>query len=206
MTADAQSWVLALLVAYLIGSVPFGLLLSHAVGAGDIRKVGSGNIGATNVLRSGRKGLALVTLLLDIAKGIAGIYAAWRLGAKSTDIAHYAMLAAILGHCFPVWLQFKGGKGVATAIGVIIGYYHLVLAVPFYMLLLPLFGVWVLVFAISRFVSLASIVAASSLPLITLYLSGQWQVETAIAVLIIALHRANIQRLMRGEEMGFGKK
>ena len=113
-----MDWLFALLGGYLLGSVPFGLVLALAAGKGDIRSIGSGNIGATNVLRTGSKGLAAATLLLDGAKGFFAVWLAWR---YLPDAAPLAALGAVLGHCFPVWLKFKGGKGVATTLGVCLG-------------------------------------------------------------------------------------
>src|SRR5580765_7794049 len=114
MVGDGMNWLVALFGGYLLGSVPFGLLLTLASGKGDIRSIGSGNIGATNVLRTGSKGLAAATLLLDGAKGFLAVWLAWR---YLPEAAGLAALGAVLGHCFPVWLRFRGGKGVATTFG-----------------------------------------------------------------------------------------
>lgn len=198
--------ILALLLAYLIGSIPFGLLITRWAGLGDIRSFGSGNIGATNVLRKGGKKLGALTLALDIGKGVAAVLAAYAL----TDgiitayfTAYYAMLAALIGHCFPVWLKFKGGKGVATAIGVIVAYHHIIASTPFYLVILPLACVWIGTLLLTRYVSLASIVAAISLPFITMYGSQTGAVEILIALLVLFKHRDNIRRLRRGEEHRF---
>ena len=185
----------AALLGYLIGSIPFGLLLTRAAGMGDVRKIGSGNIGATNVLRTGNKGLAAGTLLLDLLKGLAPVLIAERLGGEA---AAFAAGAAVLGHCFPVWLGFKGGKGVATNAGVAFGLaWPVGLAYAF---------VWLSVLAIFRISSLAgmaAVVAAAA----TAPLFGYPQffpVLAAIALLIIYLHRANIARLAKGEEPRVG--
>jgi len=187
------------LIAYLIGSIPFGLILTRLGGAGDVRRIGSGNIGATNVLRTGRKGLALATLLLDTLKGALPAWLAYRhLG---PDMAVVAGLGAVLGHCFPVWLRFQGGKGVATALGVVLALMPLAAA------LVAL--VFVAVVAISRYVSLASLLAALAAPAIA-YWQGQVQLSQlflALALLIIAKHGGNIRRLLAGQEskVSFGK-
>ena len=186
----------AALLGYLIGSIPFGLLLTRAAGMGDVRKIGSGNIGATNVLRTGNKGLAAGTLLLDLLKGLAPVLIAECLGGEVA--AAFAAGAAVLGHCFPVWLGFKGGKGVATNAGVAFGLaWPVGLAYAF---------VWLSVLAIFRISSLAgmaAVVAAAA----TAPLFGYPQffpVLAAIALLIIYLHRANIARLAKGEEPRVG--
>src|ERR1700712_3338347 len=118
-----MEWVLSLLLGYALGSIPFGLILTRLTGAGDLRTIGSGNIGATNVLRTGRKGLAAATLLLDMAKGFLAVALAWHLwpGVAAPPPASLAALGAVLGHCFPIWLGFRGGKGVATMMGVALG-------------------------------------------------------------------------------------
>ncbi|WP_422357828.1 glycerol-3-phosphate 1-O-acyltransferase PlsY [Qipengyuania flava] len=186
----------AALLGYLIGSIPFGLLLTRAAGMGDVRKIGSGNIGATNVLRTGNKGLAAGTLLLDLLKGLAPVLIAARLGGEVA--AAFAAGAAVLGHCFPVWLGFKGGKGVATNAGVAFGLaWPVGLAYAF---------VWLSVLAIFRISSLAGmaavVAAAAAAPLFGY--PQFFPVLTAIALLIIYLHRANIARLAKGEEPRVG--
>ncbi len=185
-------FLIALVLGYLVGSIPFGLLIARASGAGDIRKIGSGNIGATNVLRTGRKGLALATLTADIAKGWLPTFAAWHwLG---PDIAVVTGLGTVLGHCFPIWLRFRGGKGVATATGVILALTPLVLPIA---LVLFVLIVWA-----TRYVSLGSCVAAISAP-IAAWLLGHVQAAelyVLLALLIVVLHRANIARLLKGEE------
>lgn len=186
----------AALLGYLIGSIPFGLLLTKAAGMGDVRTIGSGNIGATNVLRTGNKGLAVATLVLDLAKGLAPVVIAGQLWG---DIAMaFAAGAAVLGHCFPVWLGFKGGKGVATNAGVSFGLaWPIGLAYAF---------VWLSVLAIFRVSSLAGmaavVAAAAAAPLFGY--PQFFPVLAAIAVVIIYLHRANITRLMKGDEPKVG--
>jgi len=186
----------AAMLGYLIGSIPFGLLLTRAAGMGDVRKIGSGNIGATNVLRTGNKGLAAGTLLLDLLKGLAPVLIAERLGGEVA--AAFAAGAAVLGHCFPVWLGFKGGKGVATNAGVAFGLaWPVGLAYAF---------VWLSVLAIFRISSLAGmaavVAAAAAAPLFGY--PQFFPVLAAIALLIIYLHRANIARLAKGEEPRVG--
>ncbi|MEC7421714.1 MAG: glycerol-3-phosphate 1-O-acyltransferase PlsY [Pseudomonadota bacterium] len=186
----------AALLGYLIGSIPFGLLLTRAAGMGDVRKIGSGNIGATNVLRTGNKGLAAGTLLLDLLKGLAPVLIAERLGGEVA--AAFAAGAAVLGHCFPVWLGFKGGKGVATNAGVAFGLaWPVGLAYAF---------VWLSVLAIFRISSLAGmaavVAAAAAAP--RFGYPKFFPVLAAIALLIIYLHRANIARLAKGEEPRVG--
>ena len=192
----------AVLLGYFVGSIPFGLLLTRAAGMGDVRKIGSGNIGATNVLRTGNKGLAAGTLLLDLLKGLAPVIAAGMIWAGEVgDVAKaFAAGGAVLGHCFPVWLKFKGGKGVATNAGVAFG-----LAWP---IGLAYAGVWIAILAIFRISSLAGmsavVAAAAAAPLFGF--PQFFPVLAAIAALIIYLHRANIGRLMRGEEPKVGGK
>ena len=186
----------AALLGYLIGSIPFGLLLTKAAGMGDVRQIGSGNIGATNVLRTGNKGLAAGTLVLDLLKGFAPVAVAGHLWGEVAMA--FAAGAAVLGHCFPVWLGFKGGKGVATNAGVAFGLaWPLGLAYAF---------VWLSILAIFRISSLAGmaavVAAAAAAPLFGY--PQFFPVLGAIALLIIYLHRANIARLMKGEEPRIG--
>jgi len=187
----------ALLFGYLLGSIPFGFLLTRAAGLGDVRKIGSGNIGATNVLRTGRKGLAAATLLLDSLKGVAAVLLA---GWYAPPLALAAGLGAFLGHLFPVWLGFKGGKGVATYIGVLLALAWqagLVFAVA-----------WIAVAAISRYSSLAALVAAVAAPLAA-WLFGKPDVAlllVALTILVFIKHRANISRLLAGTESRIGAK
>ena len=182
----------AALLGYLIGSIPFGLLLTKAAGMGDVRQIGSGNIGATNVLRTGNKGLAAGTLVLDLLKGFAPVAVAGHLWGEVAMA--FAAGAAVLGHCFPVWLGFKGGKGVATNAGVAFGLaWPLGLAYAF---------VWLSILAIFRISSLAGmaavVAAAAAAPLFGY--PQFFPVLGAIALLIIYLHRENIARLAKGEE------
>ena len=188
----------AAIVGYLLGSIPFGLLLTRAAGLGDIRQIGSGNIGATNVLRTGSKTLAALTVALDVAKGVAAVLIAARWG---RDPALAAGGAVILGHMFPVWLGFRGGKGVATALGVL-----LALAWPVALLAALL---WLAIAALCRYSSLAALVAAVAAAAL-----GAWLTEPAralliagIALLIILRHHENIRRLLAGTEsrISFGK-
>lgn len=202
----ALPFILAALGGYLLGSIPFGLVITRAAGLGDVRNIGSGNIGATNVLRTGRKDLALATLLLDAGKaGIALLLARWLAGdiPQRTEIELIAGGAAFVGHCYPVWLGFKGGKGVATFFGVLFaGIWPLgVLA-----------GVtWLAAATIFRFSSLAALCAAAITPLAALiggFSSAQIAFALVLAVLIFWRHRANISRLRAGSEprIGAGKK
>jgi acyl phosphate:glycerol-3-phosphate acyltransferase len=190
-------WLYAALLGYLIGSIPFGLLLAKAAGKGDIRQIGSGNIGATNVLRTGSKGLAAAVLLLDAGKGLTVVLAAWRWFPEAVSLA---ALAAVIGHCFPVWLKFKGGKGVATNAGVSFG-----LGWP---IGLAYAIVWLAVLAIARISSLAgmSAVVAAVVAAALLGYERFVPVLAAIAALVIWLHRANIARLLKGEEPKVGSK
>jgi glycerol-3-phosphate acyltransferase PlsY len=191
----------AFVVGYLAGSIPFGLLLTRAAGAGDIRRIGSGNIGATNVLRTGRKGLALATLVADIAKGALPVWLGYRW--FGPDLAVLAGAGAILGHCFPVWLGFRGGKGVATAAGVILGLTPVVL--------LPTLAVFIVVVWASGFVSLGSLLAAIAAPLCAWLLGYPQAAELylLIAAIVFIKHAGNIRRLVVGKEskvsLGRGK-
>lgn len=190
-------WIAALLLGYALGSIPFGLILTRLTGAGDLRAIGSGNIGATNVLRTGRKGLAAATLLLDLAKGLAAVLIAWMLFPQAVSVT---AAAAILGHCFPVWLKFKGGKGVATLMGVATG-----LAWP---IGLAYAVAWSGLLAITRISSLAGMSAAVVAP-IAAVLTGNGQfapVLALLALLVLWLHRANIDRLRAGTEPRVGAK
>jgi acyl phosphate:glycerol-3-phosphate acyltransferase len=193
-------FAVAFLVGYGLGSIPFGLLLTRWSGAGDIRRIGSGNIGATNVLRTGRKGLALATLLFDLAKG--GLPTALGYAWFGPDVAVLAGAGAILGHCFPAWLGFRGGKGVATAAGVVLGLTPLAFV--------AILAAFVLVVATTRLVSLGSLVAAGLSP-VAAWLMGDAQAAELyllIAALVVLKHRDNIGRLLRGEEsrVSFGGK
>jgi glycerol-3-phosphate acyltransferase PlsY len=185
-------------LAYLLGSVPFGVLIARALGLGDLRRIGSGNIGATNVLRTGNKGAAAATLLLDGAKGAVAVLAARHFAGESA--AMLAGLAAFLGHLYPVWLGFRGGKGVATFLGVM-----LALAWP---VGLAACATWAAVAAAFRFSSLAALAAAASAPLWLLLLGPHQAVwlALALAALVFLRHRANIARLLEGTEPRIGAK
>lgn len=190
---------LALLGGYLLGSVPFGVLLTRWGGAGDLRAIGSGNIGATNVLRTGRKGLAAATLLLDGAKGAVSALVAGALDPGMVpDLALVAGAAAFLGHLYPVWLRFNGGKGVATLLGL-----ALALSWP---IGLVFAAVWLAMLALTRISSVGGIAAGLSTPLVALWM-GQQQLAilfTGLALLVLWKHRANIGRLIRGTEPRVG--
>jgi acyl phosphate:glycerol-3-phosphate acyltransferase len=187
-----------LVLGYLLGSIPFGWVLARASGLGDIRRIGSGNIGATNVLRSGKKGLAALTLLLDLGKGALAVLIAMRWG---KDPALAAATGAILGHSFPLWLGFRGGKGVATALGVL-----LVLAPPLALVALLL---WLATAFLFHYSSLAALVAAfGSAALAPLLADGKTALLVAlIALFVILRHHGNIRRLLAGKEdrISFGK-
>ena len=196
--------LLALLAGYLLGSIPFGLLLTKAAGLGDVRSIGSGNIGATNVLRTGSKGLAAATLLLDALKGTVAVLVvddiARRLGGfDAFHYGHIAGLGAFLGHIYPVWLKFLGGKGVATFIGVLIGM-HLPAAIVFGV-------VWVGIAAVARYSSLAALCA--TVAVVLYYLLTGWAgllVVMVMAALIFLKHHANIRRLRDGQEGKIGAR
>ncbi|HRQ62127.1 MAG TPA: glycerol-3-phosphate 1-O-acyltransferase PlsY [Alphaproteobacteria bacterium] len=189
--------IIAYAIAYLIGSVPFGLVLTKLAGYGDIRAIGSGNIGATNVLRTGNKLLAACTLVLDSGKGA---FAVLLLPPLLGGLPIVIGLAAILGHCFPIWLKFKGGKGVSTAIGILLA------ALP--LTGLAAFAIWLGMAFTFRISSLAALTATAATPIITLLLYGPFPalVTTLIAALIIWRHKDNIRRLLKGEEPKIGKK
>ena len=189
--------IAALVFGYLLGSIPFGLLLTRAAGLGDVRSIGSGNIGATNVLRTGNKGLAAATLILDMLKGTAAVLAAACYG---PELGLWAGFGAFIGHLFPVWLGFKGGKGVATYLGVLIG-----LA---WQAALIFAAVWLIVATLFRYSSLAALTAAVVVPIALWF-----QTSPAIAglfavmsVIVFIKHRANISRLFAGTEGRIGAK
>jgi glycerol-3-phosphate acyltransferase PlsY len=200
-------YLIVVCVAYLLGSIPFGLLLVWLVRKEDVRAQGSGNIGATNVMRSGAKGLGILTFVLDGGKGYVAVTVAYFL-ARSKDTAtlhHLAIVAGlfvVLGHMFPVWLRFKGGKGVATAFGAFLALCPLAALIAF--------GLWIAVVALTRYVSLASILAAFVLPFLTVWLSpvrydyASGSVIFLCCWLVVVKHHQNIVRLLRGTEHGFG--
>ena len=187
----------ALLFGYLLGSIPFGLILTRAAGLGDVREIGSGSIGATNVLRTGNKKLAAATLLLDALKGTVVVIVAARFG---FDLAIVAGFGAFIGHLFPVWLGFKGGKGVATYIGVLLG------LIPVMVLVFAV--VWIGVAYITRYSSLAGLLAMVAVTLV-IYFAGHSNVAGLFAVMTAIIyykHRSNIARLLAGTENKIGAK
>lgn len=196
-----QENVFALLIGYLFGSIPFGLILTRLAGTADIRTIGSKNIGATNVLRTGRKDLAIATLLLDALKGTAAVLVAWRWGEAAAAIAG---LGAFLGHCFPVWLRFEGGKGVATYIGVLLGLWWPGVAL--------FAAIWLSIAYLTRYSSLAALVATGLVSLLRVafdMLGGQGILGAALVVITAILwwkHGPNIARLRAGTEGRIGEK
>jgi len=196
-------WLPILATAYLLGSIPFGYLLVRFFLKQDVRNIGSGNIGATNVARSGAKGLGILTLVLDCLKGLVAVLIAKHFGGGNLDLAALAAVAAILGHIFPIWLRFKGGKGIATALGV-----FLALSWPTALCALAVF---ILVTLASKYVSLGSILGATSLPMFMLYFqpyrSATFVGSTIfISLLCIMKHKDNIARLKSGTENKIGSK
>lgn len=199
-------YILVAVIAYLLGSIPFGYLLLKIFRKQDVRNIGSGNIGATNVARSGAKGLGIATLVLDALKGFVAVFLARTITSDSVPLRYMALaaLCAILGHMFPVWLKFKGGKGVATGVGV-----FLALAPKAVLIVLVIFGAIV---AVSRYVSLGSIVASALFPIFFLFMyrsnatPATVLLVCGVAALIIWKHRDNIRRLASGTEHKFGVK
>ncbi|NRQ14318.1 glycerol-3-phosphate 1-O-acyltransferase PlsY [Ensifer sesbaniae] len=201
---DLFSWQLglpltlvSLAFGYLLGAIPFGLILTRMAGLGDVRKIGSGNIGATNVLRTGNKKLAAATLLLDALKGTAAAALASYWGVEAGIAAGFA---AFLGHLYPVWLGFKGGKGIATYIGVLLG------LVP--VMVLAFAAIWLAMAKITRYSSLSALVATAIIPVL-LYAAGNEKVALLFAAMTViswVKHRANIQRLLAGTESKIGDK
>jgi glycerol-3-phosphate acyltransferase PlsY len=190
--------ILTCLGAYLLGSIPFGLVLTKAAGLGDIRSIGSGNIGATNVLRTGSKPLAAATVLLDGGKGLIAVLIARAVAGE--QVALVAGVCAVLGHLFPVWLRFKGGKGVATGFGVL-----LAAAWP---VGIAACAVWLIAFAIIRISSAAALLSYASAP-IAAYIIGDFgavKLALTIAVLVYIRHHANIRRLLAGQEPRVGRR
>ncbi len=189
--------VLAIALGYLLGAIPFGVILTSLAGAGDLRQIGSGNIGATNVLRTGRKGLAAATLLLDLLKGAAAV---WLAQALWPGLDMLAAAGAFVGHCYPVWLKFKGGKGVATLMGIVLALHWpsgLVFAV-----------VWLGLLATLRISSVAGMAAAISAPVSAAVMNRFNLVLLLVVLALIVLwkHRENIERLMAGTEPRIGRK
>jgi glycerol-3-phosphate acyltransferase PlsY len=189
-------YLITLAISYLLGSIPFGLVLTHLAGLGDIRTIGSGNIGATNVLRTGNKKIAALTLLLDGSKGAAAVLI---FGYIYPGFGMLAGLAALLGHLYPVWLKFKGGKGVATTLGVMTA-----LSWPVGLITI---AVWLLVAKFFRYSSLAALIAFGIMPIITV-LAGRDDIEWLVLVmtaLVYWKHRANVARLIAGRESKIGQ-
>ena len=203
-------WLLTFAIAYLLGSIPFGYLLVRTFRKQDIRSLGSGNIGATNVARSGAKGLGVATLLLDCLKGALAVLVAFYIARhtgldrpSAFDLACLAAIAAILGHVFPIWLGFRGGKGVATALGVFAVLSPATIACAFVL--------FIAIFALTRYVSFASILAAASIPLCFWFFVASrslWSVAAflLIPLLVIVKHHTNIRRLLSGTESRFGTR
>jgi glycerol-3-phosphate acyltransferase PlsY len=195
--AHLLEYAVALVFGYLCGSIPFGVILTRLAGAPDLRSIGSGNIGATNVLRTGRKGLAAATLLGDVLKGTVAVVVGSYYG-ESLAIA--AALGAFLGHLFPVWLGFKGGKGVATFIGLLLGF-------GAWLALLVFCILWLAVAAVTRYSSLAALLASAVTPVVLWWTGegGRAELFLALAVLLWIKHRLNIARLLKGTESKIGK-
>ncbi|MBQ0707466.1 MULTISPECIES: glycerol-3-phosphate 1-O-acyltransferase PlsY [unclassified Ochrobactrum] len=187
----------ALIFGYFLGSIPFGLILTRLAGLGDVRSIGSGNIGATNVLRTGNKKLAAATLILDALKGTVAVLIASRYGLEAAIGAGFG---AFIGHLFPVWIGFKGGKGVATYLGILIG-----LAWPG---ALVFAAVWIITALLTRYSSLAALIASIIVPM-ALYFQGNSAIAVLFAimtVIVIFKHKANITRLLNGTESKIGAK
>ena len=189
---------LAFVFGYLAGTIPFGLIITRLAGTTDIRAIGSGNIGATNVLRTGRKDLAAATLVCDALKGTAVVLAASHFGGP--DAAQAAGLGAFLGHLFPVWLKFKGGKGVATFIGLLIAF-----AWP---VALGFCAIWLIVAAATRYSSLSALIASAATPVMLWALGNPREAVlfAVLALLLWVMHRANIERLLAGSEGKIGAR
>ena len=193
-----REMLLALALGYLLGSIPFGFLLTRLAGKGDVREIGSGNIGATNVLRTGSKWLAALTLVLDCLKATAAILIAQRLFGDVTGA--FAAAGALIGHVYPVWLKFRGGKGVATLLGVLLGM-QLWPAAAIYA------AVWIFLLATLRISSLAGMTAAVTAPIVAFALqSSYFPLLLGFALLVLWKHRENIVRLMKGTEPRIGSK
>lgn len=191
-----REMLFALALGYVLGSIPFGLLLARLGGKGDVRKIGSGNIGATNVLRTGSRWLAALTLVLDCLKATAAILLAQRLFGTAT--APFAATGAMVGHLYPVWLRFRGGKGVATLLGVLIALLPVAAAVYAF--------VWLLLLRTTRISSLAGMAAAASAPIATAFIDFTlFPMLLGFALLVLWKHRENIQRLRAGTEPRIGR-
>lgn len=198
MPAEILPLLYAVVLGYLFGSIPFGLLLTRAAGLGDIRKIGSGNIGATNVLRTGNKKVAAATLILDALKAVVPILIARHFWGE--DAARVAALGAFLGHCFPVWLNFKGGKGVAVMIGSLLAL-NWIIGIIFC-------AVWLLIAFTRKISSLAALTAAATAPIFAFVLGSERLavVVAGLAILLFFQHRENIARLLKGTEPKIGSK
>lgn len=187
----------ALIFGYILGSIPFGLVLTRFAGLGDVRSIGSGNIGATNVLRTGNKKLAAATLILDALKGTVAVLIAWRFGEAAAIAAGFG---AFIGHLFPVWIGFKGGKGVATYLGILIG-----LAWPSALVFI---AAWIITALLTRYSSLSALVASLIVPIV-LYVRGDLAIAGLFAIMTLIIfikHHANISRLLGGTESKIGQK
>lgn len=203
---DPISWALAwpyyltaLVFGYLLGSIPFGLIITRLAGQGDIRKIGSGNIGTTNVLRTGKKHLAALTLIGDMLKGTVAVLVASRYGGP--DPAVIAGFGAFIGHLFPVWLRFRGGKGVATYLGVLLGL--------FWPAALAFAAIWIAVAVVTRYSSASALVASLATPLLLWFVFDRAQIAELMALLSLILwakHHENIGRLLKGTEGRIGQK
>jgi acyl phosphate:glycerol-3-phosphate acyltransferase len=198
MQSPVLQYAAALIFGYLCGSIPFGVLLTHFAGAPDLRSVGSGNIGATNVLRTGRKALAAATLAGDILKGTLAVAVIGFV--INRDAALYAALGAFLGHLFPVWLGFKGGKGVATYIGLLLG-------LALWSALAAFCLIWIAIAATSRYSSLAALIASAATPVVLWWTGNvpEAKLFVVLSALIWLMHRANIARLISGTETQIGR-
>jgi glycerol-3-phosphate acyltransferase PlsY len=191
--------LMCFLLGYVLGAIPFGLLLTQAAGLGDVRNIGSGNIGATNVLRTGRKGLAAATLLLDAAKGAAAVLLAGWLWPDQPQFPAIAAIGAFLGHLYPAWLRFRGGKGVATLVGIV--------AALSWPCALAVAAIWLTMFALTRYSSVGGMMAAVAAPVAAAAL-GRFDLALlflGFALLVLWKHRANIARLIAGTEPKVGK-
>lgn len=197
---SGSATLIALVVGYLFGSIPFGIILTKLAGGPDLRSIGSGNIGATNVLRTGNKKLAAATLVGDMLKGTVAVLVAWHwLGGPQAALA--AAIGAFLGHLFPVWIGFRGGKGVATYLGVLIGVNGWIA--------LAFAAIWLAVAWLSRYSSLSALTASVLTPLLLWFVAGMHQaalVMAALTLLLWVMHRTNISRLLAGSEGKIGQK
>ena len=212
-----------LLIAYLIGSIPCGFLLTKIMGGGDIRTTGSGNIGATNVMRALGKKAGYITFVLDVMKGVLIVFLAeyvfYHHGLNpyatlsSSEFPAYDLImqyymfgiAVIIGHCFPVWLKFKGGKGVSTALG-IVAYTHLLIAPQLWWVLLIIAAVWIGTFKLTKVVSIASIATFIAIPIMNYIIFNELLFSCILSAIIIIRHKDNISRLIKGNEHSFNKK